>query len=346
MTLFIIYCVLILLGFFRKDSKFIAILIFMFAWILVGWNYDSPDMENYVWKYEASDSWFGALVGTNSVEPGYSFLCYLGNELGLSFMTFKQILAAISYFLISCFVFRVGKSYALIAACYLASFFLIDVIQIRNFFAMSVLLFGFRYLLGSKIDKIDTVKYVLCVLVASSIHISMVFCLLFLIGRKPINVWLILVLVSAVFLLKASIFGFFTTSLDTEKVARYEGLSSLTGGLFNAFIFCANAFFIAWVNSRHKGKNEKILSFPDGLILNNCNLLLLVVIPFLFDNGSYSRLLKDVLIANYAFLSIRLRGKERILMLGYVLVFLVYFVFMDENRNQIFDAVFKYNNLF
>lgn len=346
MTLFVLFCLLALIGFFKKDSKFVALLIFVFAWILIGWNYESPDMDNYVWKYEASDTWLSAYLGTGSVEPGYSFLCYLGNLLGLSFMAFKQIMSAISFFLVGAFISRVGKNYALIATCYMVSILVIDVIQIRNFFAMAVLLFGFRYLLKPKMAVSDVVKYIVCVLIAASIHISMVFYLLFILARKPIKVWHLIILITVAFMLKATIFGFFTNTIDSHKVERYEGLSSLLGGAFNTFIFCANALFIIWAyNKRFRNMGDMDL-FPDGLTLKNSNLMLLIVIPFLFDNGSYSRLLKDILIANYAYLSVGLRGKEKLLLFGYVIVFLIYYVFLDENRNQIFDAVFKYNNFF
>lgn len=344
--LMLIWLFLIIIGIAQKDSKFWAIVILTFAWILVGWNYESPDMENYVWKYEASDTWFGAFFGTGSVEPGYSFLCYLGNKLGLSFMQFKQIVSAISYVLILSFIFSVGRNYALVAACYLASIFVIDVVQIRNFFAMAVFLFGFRYLLKPLMKPTDVAKYIVCALIASSIHISMVLSFLFLLSKKSIKLWHVIVLVVAAFLMKATIFGFFTNTLDSDKVGRYEGLSSILGGVANTVVFCTSASVIMWAYKKQI-KRKSLSSFLyDGLALKNSNLLLLVVIPFLFDNGSYSRLLKDVLIANYAYLSFVLRGKEKFILYGYVLFFLLYYVFLDENRLMIFDAVFKYNDFF
>lgn len=348
MSYLYVYCILILLGIIKKDSKFVAVLIFLFAWILLGWNYDNPDIDNYVWNYEVSDTWFGAFVETNSVEPGYSLLCYVGNLLGFSFMTFKQILAAIAYAMITLFVFRVGKNYALIASCYLVSFFLMDVIQLRNFFAMAVLLFGFRYLLKPNMEKMDAVKYIICAIVATSIHVSMVFSLVLVLARRPIKRIFVLALIVVVFLLKASIFGFFSTTLDTEKVTIYEGLSSLQGGLFSSFIFCANAIFIVWVYNKYCKKNRIGIagSFPEILTVKNINLLLLILIPFLFDNASFSRLLKDVLIVNYAFLAINLKGKEKMFMYGYALFYLVYYVSFGERGLLVFNTVFKYNNFF
>ena len=347
MYLFVVYCILIVLGFFCKESKLVTILIFLFAWILIGWNYDGPDFENNLWRFETANTWANAISAMNT-DYGYSFLCYIGNSLGLSFMAFKRLLAGVSYILIISFVFKVGKSPALIASCYLASISLIDVIQIRNFFAMSCILFGFRYLLKPNSSAIDSFKYSIWVILAASIHISLAFGLLFLFAKRPIKTWSLVSLLILSLVLKTYVFDYFTTSLETERYENYRGVSSLSGGLLNTIIFCANAFFLLWISNKgKKGNNQLMGLFPDATTMINVNLLLLVLIPFLFESGNFTRLLKDILIANYAFLAIHFHGKKRTLLLvGYALVFMFYYIIFDASRTTIFQSVFSCNSFF
>ena len=343
--LFVLYCLFAVFGFVKKDSKLVTVLILVFAWLIVGLNNNGPDYDNYVWRYEQNDSWLGVVLGP-STDYGFSLLCFLGNQLNLSFIGFKTVLAGISYLLIFSFLAKLDKNSSLVASCYLLSFFLIDVIQIRNFFAMSVLIFGFRFLLEPGRRTKNIIFYIVCSLIAASIHVSMVFSLLFLLSKFDIKWWHIVPAIALIFVFKAFFYGEFSVRMESDKLENYQEASSLLGGYFSSLIFLMNAAFISWVVWLKKKRSIiKAIPFPSAENVRSINLLLLLLIPFLFDAAGFSRLLKDVLIVNYSFLAFQLKKNERYLLYIYVLFFFWYYILGDSSRVEIFNAAFIYNTL-
>ena len=149
-----------------------------------------------------------------------------------------------------------------------------------------------------------------------------------------------------IFAYKAFFYVEFSTQMDSEKLEQYRGVSSTMGGCYSMLIFLANAAFISWVVwNQKKKKNANEQSFPFIDDMQNINIILLLLIPFLFDNASFSRLLKDVLIMNYAFLATQLRRKDYYLFYMYALFFLVQYVLGNQSRSQIFEAAFVFNSL-
>ncbi len=117
---------------------------------------------------------------TSYFEVGYSFLTKLFYSLGFSYKAFKFIMGSISALLIFS---RIGKfqiNYILLLALYFITAYVWDLEQSRYFFATSILIYATKFF-PLKTNQ-SRIKYLLLILIATSIHKSMIlflFALLF-----------------------------------------------------------------------------------------------------------------------------------------------------------------------
>ncbi len=307
-----LYIILIVAGFTYKKSKAIEILILLFAWVLFGWNYMNYDIENYEIRFNSFDS-ADSIIGVSAlIEPGFKTLCWLGNYvLGLSFQQWHALIVLLCYLSIYSFIRKFKMNQAMVMASYLFTIFIIDVIQFRFFIAMSITLCGFSVLFSDMGRKKKAVYYFLIVLLASSIHASSLFCLIFVLilyDIKPVYVALLL-FVLAISL--TTLFLFFDSYFEVEKAESYEGQTGTLGAVFNSLLQIANALFISYIPNKVVKTNS---SFSDKLIhsdyIKRMNWLLLLLIPLYFQSGQFSRVFRFVLLGNFCYLSVVCSNKR------------------------------------
>ena len=149
----------------KKNSKIIAFLFLVFMWLLFWGNYKNADYINY-YNFFISYTFGGNII--LSSEIGYQLLnkviAYFTND----FAVFRLIISLLGLGLISSTVEKYTKYTGIVYVLYFIYPFLLDIVQIRNFLAMSIFIFSIRYLISEK--KEDNFKYILCILIASSIH--------------------------------------------------------------------------------------------------------------------------------------------------------------------------------
>ena len=146
-------------------------------WVLYGWNTGNADYMNYNIAY-----YYNAVSNINwSKEVGFQLLCKLFYKFGLQYNQFLVIISIIGLLLITSTVRRYTKNVAFILATYFIFPFMLDVVQVRNFMAMAIVVFALRFLIERK--KWGEVKYIILVMFASTIHYIALFYFLFLLTK-------------------------------------------------------------------------------------------------------------------------------------------------------------------
>lgn len=162
---------------FKKHGvKLIYVLSVIYLWIFVSGDISSNDIMNYYWGY------ITASTAEISVDFGFHILERIGSTIGLSYRSFRMILSAISILLISSTVKKYSDQINFVLFFYFIYSIFMDTVQFRNFVAFSIIIYSIRFLVEKKGRY--NFKFIIGVLIASSIHISNIVYLIFLIIPK------------------------------------------------------------------------------------------------------------------------------------------------------------------
>lgn len=162
-------------GIVLSKEKFQSNIMLVFLWILFAFSYGNADYNIHLRKYTQYQ--FLNL----QTEWLYNQLMVLFNRLGLSYRGFLIIASAFVLLVLFSFARKHTKNTAWVLAMYILYPFCMDVTMVRYTLAISVVYIGLGFLFEGK--KWWVVKYCCCILVASMIHLSSVFCLLFMLPR-------------------------------------------------------------------------------------------------------------------------------------------------------------------
>lgn len=345
--LILLIFIVVLLAFFYKRSKVVLILILVLAWVLIGWNTNNADFESYSIRY----NFFKNKPNLSLFqEPLFSWLMYWGNKIGLDYMGFKRVLSLFSLLLIFRIFYKYAVDYSFVAAFYLLFIFLLDVTQIRNFIAFSLVISVLPLLLKGKKEALI---YMAVILVASMIHISSIFYLLLLLAKYQLNRNKVLILFFLIFALKNTIVSFFGSQF--EKILQYEDLVSIQGFIAYAFIQVVNLLFINFVNKKFKiipAEGSAKYFFTVSSLIVNINWLLLFLIPFYMDSVNFSRLFRNVAILNFIWIANHYAREShsqfifRLMFLCYGLFFLLVYMVIGGYYEKVILPVFQNNLLF
>lgn len=334
-----------------KESNAIAACIFVMAWLLFAYNYDNPDYDNYVLKFDLVSDWLG-VVGMGGSDLGFSLVMRLFYLLGTrTYDEFKFCISFVSLTLL--FVNGVHKVryVAIWAFIYLIFYTTLDITQIRNFVAFSFVINLLPLLTHN--NKKAMLKYLLGVLFASTIHFSMAFFLiipLLYIKKKVIRLGGALIVLVLVYAYS----GIILSSSYYDKVDAYER-TTILGALVTSFLFVSNFCLMFYLNKKynhdfHKGKIFYSQVMEDELELGKkIAMAMLLLIPFVFINSMPIRLLRFMslvevgYIMNYAAL-LRSHYRKGMIVLCYIIgVFMFVWVsigaFEGLTKNYIFNAL-------
>lgn len=159
-----------LFTFGRKHSKILTILLISFLWILFWGNYQNPDYNNYLRNYNwiafSGDTIFNS-IGS---EFGFRFLMKIVSYCKVNYTVFVVIISFIGFLLIYSTVIKFTRNTNYVFVFYFFTPFFLDVVQVRNFLAMSIMIFSIRYLFIEQ--KKGKIMYILAILLATTIHYS------------------------------------------------------------------------------------------------------------------------------------------------------------------------------
>ena len=163
----IIYGIVILLIYIlecvthQKLKNFLPIITIIYLVVLMGGNISNPDTIIYYNIYNSSEFF--------SKDFGFGLLVRVcKNGLGMNIDMFRMTIAIIGFLLMANTVNQFVKNTMSYYLLYFLYPFMMDVVQMRNFLVMCILMFSIRYLLDR--SKKGIVKYVMFVLIAATIQ--------------------------------------------------------------------------------------------------------------------------------------------------------------------------------
>ena len=374
MTLLVCYIILIVLNLKFSKSKFLYYFDFFYMWVLMGWNYSVADYDVYFTRYTHPE-----IYGT--LEPLYVILQNFGKLVGLSY---NQFLACLSFvFLLTRMILikRMSVHPNYVIGLYLLFPFIMDVTQIRMFYATTFVLAGI-YILQKK-KKHSNLLFLLFVILASMIHSACIIYLVVLIAqnskkineKKYLQISVLVCLVLYAFLPTGILYGvlanicrafgfgrkFIETTIATSKA--YKITHKITYMIEILIFFFAMAVILqrAKKSISHNysvDHNNVLSSFCEKDFLDLCskiNYSLLISLPLAWFSGDIYRVQHAMTIIFYIAVSnsnsfrSNIRGKVKInqsYIAGFIVVFMFLFLIgIPSLRETVFVPVFFNNEL-
>ncbi|MCG0724770.1 EpsG family protein [Lactiplantibacillus plantarum] len=282
---FLFFCMLS----YRK-SLILFIVALSILWIFLAGTYGNADEPVYLSRYTSPELWQG------QTEVLYSFFMSTCRKLGLDFNGFKMVNAFLQLGILSIPIWKRAKHPNIVLLCYSVFPFAMDVTQLRNGLATSVMLFSLDYLFPDEhsssnnlLDKND-IKFLIGILVATMIHTASAFWIIFLMGKKLQDRGVVFFTISFSILFSTLIrprliswlVSFFGASarIDAYLSAQYDSTRALmmTNSLTRIAIFAILTFAILILLRHFRVEKSSDLDFALKI-----NVLALNTIPFVIN---------------------------------------------------------------
>lgn len=339
------------------NSKFNKVwfsLLFLIMIILMGGNNYNPDIFAYMYNYE---------FRSESSDYGYQFLKNIFIYFGLSYEQFKLCLTIFCFFLINNTVRRFIKYPSLFYLLYFIYPFFIDIVQVRNFFIMSILIYSLPYLITDL--KKDKIKFFILTLFASTIQLTaIVYLPLIMISKIKRYKYLRFILLTIIIFctmiaLNKSLLSTFTLNIIAvlgnfdERISNYGFIQTNYGFILLWAIQFTNFLMIYW-SKKKCGENKLLLKHEQNKYIETVyyiNLIAFLFLPFYVFQVTFSRFMRNIIPINLiAFLitdSIYKKNKYifRVVYISYQVMLL----YIDLNYlypNIILNDFFEYNWIF
>lgn len=369
MFLLTVYLSLILLDFKFPKSKFIMVLNFIFMWILMGWNHSVADYSVYSNRYYYPDVY-------KTLEPLYKLFQYFGQQ---KYMTYDDFLIIMSFIFLALRVISIiilSEKPNAVIGLYLLFPFIMDITQIRMFYATSVVLLGLA--LMTRLKKNGELFFILSVIVASMIHSACIFYILIVlikkIGFKDIkkyNCIILLIIFILYFLLGTGLLYFISSKITSllgfgRKFVETTYATSKVYSLMDKIIYMVEILLFFMINKllinkllKYLNKSSSYSILNEGtmenlLICHKINYCLLIILPFAWFSGDIYRVQHGILIYFYSiylnngFFTSEKKGYitiYQIILSLFILILVILFLLGIESlRTNVFIPVFFENN--
>lgn len=286
--------------FFLKNKRILTLLFPIILIILYGGNTVNPDYSAYEMNY-LYDQY-------EHFEIGYTILEKLFFSLGISYNGFRLVLASIGITLIHTTVKKIiPKRASLFYILYSLYPFMMDVVQVRNFLAMSIFIFSIHFLIEDKKNK--DIKYIITIIIASLfqktalIYLPFIF---FLKIRKTGNFKLIYIIaigttVALVFIPAfKNIFSNFVYMIlgsnETRLVVYAEAQVSLGYFVF-VFIQLTNFMFLRYSKKTSENSDAKKMCEKSKKFINVIywlNVYAFMFLPLYIFQATYTRFMRNI----------------------------------------------------
>ncbi|WP_409025077.1 EpsG family protein [Flavobacterium sp.] len=344
MLAFLISLIFSVASFFYKKSKVLLVIVFVLMWLLFGFNFWNADYPMYQRLYNVP---IDELVFFK-FEGGYCFLMYFFKALDLNFQQFLISISGIILLLVFRFFFVFSHFPALLAVCFFWFFFPFEYVILRNFLAFAIVLQGLHCVL--KNERHYKLKFIFFVILASTIHISSIFYLIFLLAfrEKELKIKTISLIVVCLLLLVSIShhFIFYILSLySKEKVLFYA-----TG--FPLFFLYSSLLIINLILVFYIFKSVNCTQIEEGkrnnILILNCNILMLFLIVVFYELGVFVRILFNISIVNAVFIINILfvnNSKIKLKLAYFCYLLILFFIFIFLVKEITLFPLFKNNFL-
>lgn len=373
MILLIGYIIIILLNLTFRKSKILYVIDFIYMWILMGWSYNVADYDVYFTRYT-----YPEIYGT--LEPLYVAIQNIGKIMGLSYNSFLAYMSFI-FLLVRMILIRsmsIRPNYVI--GLYLLFPFIMDITQIRMFYATTIVLLGIFVLM--KNYRYSNIFFVIIIIIASMMHSACIIYLLVLVAKnvKEFNtkkylktcifgcVILYIMLPTGVLYdvltVISGAFGFGRKFIETVFVTSqaYKITYKITYMVEILLFFCLmNSIFkrimknnsISYIEKTKDNKKVSNLEFTQFCAKVNDSLL--IVLPLAWFSGDIYRvqhgmtILFYIAFSNFEGFRSSNRGKiklNQVLVTGFVIIFMLLFLLgISSLRETVFIPVFFENGL-
>lgn len=329
-----------------KGSILKALLLVM-MWILFWGNYYNADYFNYELLYNYISN---TGEGFETTQLGFSLIMKITSGIGLEYYQFLMAISLLGLYLIASTVKRYTSKPQLVYVLYFIYPFLLDIVQVRHFIAMSIIVFSFRYLVEDR--RLNNLRFVLGTLIACSIHyISIIFLPLLLIKRmktKRLYTLIFIILVVGIPLAYSNIFLILASYIaPIQKLEEYF-LNRARYGFVIQYFIQGGILFLVYYSRRFLEKRKGSNAFVD--LIYKTNIYLLILFPLYIINGTFERGFRMIMIPNFILFSlvfIKIKRNEKIMILFFLLLFVIaLFVFyiFSSYKYTVFFPIFE-NNL-
>lgn len=306
MILITLIVICIAIGFFFKKSIVVYILQILCCIVIIGFNTDNPDYNNYLYGFNhaAPPEHFNIF---EVLDIGFRYIQLFCKDLGIyQYEIFRIILTAILFTIFGITFSKRCKYRNMFLSLYIIFFIAIDNIQIRNFASFVTLLpFIFYYIQNQ--NKNGVLIFTCGLILAFTIHFSAIFYSVFylLIIKNRTLRYLLGILVVIV----VSEISFSTSNLAIiERTSNYSRPTTL-GAIACCFLLVCNWIYINWIRLKYRQfvySNDNIynnITLKNNLdTLVTMNLLLLLLIPSIFINATSLRLWRFISLINVAYI--------------------------------------------
>lgn len=158
--------------FFYKRDKVITSVIFTLLAIIFTAVYGNADTQSYLLEYENmfSPDW-------TDTEPLWMLIQFFFRQINTPFLVFRLIIFTLAFCLIKQTISMITQDKNVILLLYAIYPFMLDCVQMRNFFAMAILIYGIGLLIQN--NRLSILKYCFCVFLCTLIHNVFIIYILF-----------------------------------------------------------------------------------------------------------------------------------------------------------------------
>lgn len=302
---------------FSKSISLVIIDIIALAWLCISTPF-LMDNAGYMQNYRLVIT--NANLAQEVTSKGWVFLSKLGLKFNLDYLQFKTIVFIFCMILLLITTYRlVGTNYSFVFGIYIIYPALVDIVQIRFFLSLCIVILGLSFFINDV--KTGSVVYVICLILATSIHntslIYSIFLILPLMKKYSKQIVKIIIVVDIILIVMKNQVLAVVGNLATDKQQQYfDGQLSL----FKVAFFILIMIFVALIIYYLKEKNENEVSVKDKNIINainNINIIILLLVPLVPIAYNFYRLERISWFMIYMLLAILLKYKVKIRIFKY-----------------------------
>lgn len=334
-----------------NNQRFILALLFIFLFVLLGWSRGAYDVEIGISRYVNYE------IMASFTEIGYTLLVKIFHILGFGYRGFFIVCSFIEILSIFWFTSKNCKKSQIAICLFLIYPFVVYLQYIRTLAAVPFVLIAIDSLINKPKHYIP--KYVLCCLIAATLHFSSIFFLLYLpvlLMRKKSVV--ISTLIGAIVVQMAGSVGFLYNLvnyfLGTEKVGILERSVDAEGTFGRVFAICVTiAFLYVMIYIMKYVFKVSFNTYRDELYWK-INFISIFCIPLTLHFGvGFARIPTLILVFNYPYLVEKVSEissqKKRLFMYVLMVCYLVALFYLSfhnlEYRELVLYPFFEQNEL-
>lgn len=310
-----IWILLIILGLFIKKSKFLVLVQSLFISGMFAMNNGNPDQFKYINLYSQLK---GNPAGIFSGNVGLNIIFYISsiiNQYNISLFFMCLFFLFLMYKGVSFYTNNISFVFSL----YLISPFVIDSIQVKNFFAMIIWLYFSKYLYLGTIGqdkKKNILMYCVGVLIASTVHYSFLFTYLYVLLAfvNKENLYKMLLSLGGVLIIVTMVMKNLTTIIDKlsktgiamfgilySKIQDYKvnyDIGSADARKYVTILFYVimlAIFIYIYITGQHKLMRQGTYYFAVGITL-----ISVMILPLIDYSQEIYRIQRNLLILYYS----------------------------------------------